>query len=331
LLSPLLTQQTGHAFFKRERMEQVVAEFRPDGMHYHNISLLGVKDIFRIGEAIRLYTIHEQWIRCPVSTLFQYNRQVCEKKECLPCQLAHGRPPQWWRLGNGWKQELKRVDTFIAPTAFTAEEHRKDGFDLPLKVLPNFVEYDPAEETPYETPEGPFFLYAGRLERLKGVHELIRSFCSYRKANLLIAGTGGQLAELRRLARGANNIHFLGHRTHGELQYLYGKAVANIFSSLAYETFGYTIAEAAAHGTPSIVRMVGGPDELVKAGNCGMLYRNETELHAALDRMLEDKPLRDELGRNGLEAAQRIWSKEAHLREYLSLVESIRREKGGKA
>jgi glycosyltransferase involved in cell wall biosynthesis len=39
-------------------------------------------------------------------------------------------------------------------------------------------------------PDGPFFLFVGRLEKLKGLQTLIPVFRRYLKAQLLIAGTG---------------------------------------------------------------------------------------------------------------------------------------------
>src|SRR5437762_501737 len=40
-LSPLLTQQTGRALFKRKRIRELFSTNNYDVVHYHNISLLG--------------------------------------------------------------------------------------------------------------------------------------------------------------------------------------------------------------------------------------------------------------------------------------------------
>jgi glycosyltransferase involved in cell wall biosynthesis len=40
------------------------------------------------------------------------------------------------------------------------------------------------------SPE-PYFLFVGRLEKIKGLQTLIPVFRDYNKARLLIAGTGG--------------------------------------------------------------------------------------------------------------------------------------------
>ncbi len=95
MLSPLLTQQTGVPFFKSE-LKKALEEGHYDVIHYHNMSLIGIKAL-SYGSAIKLYTTHEHWLVCPMHVLWKFNREVCTKKRCTMCQLAGKRPPQLWR------------------------------------------------------------------------------------------------------------------------------------------------------------------------------------------------------------------------------------------
>src|SRR5206468_11603406 len=136
----------------------------------------------------------------------------------------------------------KHVDAFIAPSRFSQALHHERGLNVPIVHLPHFVPAaDPGvstrEELTDEAPDAPYFLFVGRLEKLKGLQTLIPIFRRYQKAQLWIAGDGGYLPQLRRLAKGTDNVRFLGYRTKDELQELYRNATALVVPSLSFEIF----------------------------------------------------------------------------------------------
>src|SRR4029079_16081626 len=72
MLSPLATQQTGYPFFKAETIAGILARGF-DVIHYHNISLVGGPKLLALGSGLKLYSAHEYWLVCPMSTLFRYD------------------------------------------------------------------------------------------------------------------------------------------------------------------------------------------------------------------------------------------------------------------
>ena len=68
-LSPLATHQTGLPLFK-SRLRRLLAENRHDVIHFHNASLIG-PGAFAWGTGVKLYTIHEQWLVCPLHLLWR--------------------------------------------------------------------------------------------------------------------------------------------------------------------------------------------------------------------------------------------------------------------
>ena len=322
-LSPLATQQTGFPYFKSARIHRILdAGF--DVIHYHNISLLGPK-VLEYGQGIKLYTMHEYWLVCPTHVLFRFNRAACIRPHCFLCSLTYTRPPQWWRYLGLLEAAIKHVDAFIAPTHFSKDKHHQMGLKVPIVHLPYFV--PPSEVTsqasnppPIEAPEGPYFLFVGRLEKLKGLHTLIPVFRRYRKARLLIAGVGGYEPELRQLAEGSVNIWFLGYLSDRQLQMLYRKAVALIVPSICFEVFAQVIIEAFRQQTPAIVRNIGGMPEIIMESGGGFVYDTEEELVAAMDQLLVDPSRRRELGWRGYEAYRRKWTPEAHMQGYFALI-----------
>lgn len=325
-LSPLATQQTGIPFFKSTRIREILKKGF-DVIHYHNISLVGGPKILEYGEGIKLYTMHEYWLVCPTHTLFKFNRTACTRPHCLFCSLIYKRPPQWWRYVGLMKSAVKHVDTFIALSRFTKDIHHHFGLNLPIVHLPSFVP-EAAGVSTDQALEEPYFLFVGRLEKLKGLQTLIPIFRKYRKAKLLIAGKGTYETHLKKLAEGNSNIHFLGHLPDQQLQIFYRKAVALIVPSICYEIFSLVTIEALRQGTPVILRNLGGMPELIEESKGDFIYHTEEELMAAMDKFLEDPSYRNEVGRRGYEAYLRNWTAEAHLKRYFKLIHEISTARG---
>ena len=322
-LSPLAAQQTGLPFFKSAEMRRIMAQDF-DVIHYHNISLLGPK-ILEYGTGVKLYTMHEYWLVCPTHVLFRFNRAACVRPHCLLCTLSYKRPPQWWRYFGLLNTAAKCVDAFIAPSRFSKEKHRQMGFTSPIVHLPSFI---PAEENA-STPAAdigaakPYFLFVGRLEKLKGLQTLIPIFRRYGKAALWIAGTGGYEPQLRHLAGASDNIRFLGHVSEHQLRQLYRRAVAVIMPSICFETFGQVIIEAFSQKTPAIVRNLGAMPETIEESGGGVIYDSDVDLIAAMDRLLTDISHRQTLGLSGYQAYLRNWTADAHLERYFALIQEI--------
>lgn len=322
LLSPLATQQTGLPLFKSAALREILK--RPfDVIHYHNISLVGGPGVLRYGRGIKLYTAHEYWLVCPTHLMFRFNRAPCEAPRCVLCSFAHKQPVQWWRYTHLLQDALEHVDAFIALSRFTMEIHRRMGLDFPFVHLPSFVPRaadDPAESG--VVLEEPYFLFVGRLEKIKGLQTLLPVFRRYRGAKLLVAGAGSYETELRELARGAN-VHFLGHVPEARLNGLYRRAVAVIVPSLWFEIFPLVMLEAFRQRTPVVARKLGAMIEVIEESGGGVLYESEDELLAVMDRLLADASYRTRLGLCGYQAYEQKWTAEAHLDRYLSLIQDL--------
>jgi glycosyltransferase involved in cell wall biosynthesis len=331
LLSPLATQQTGYPWFKSARIKQVLDKGF-DVINYHNISLVGGPKILEYGRGIKLYTIHDYWLICPTHTLFKFNRAPCTQPQCLACILSYKRPPQWWRYFGLLKAGVKQVDAFIAPTRFCRLIHEHKGITT-IVQFPYFTSGEEQQQQSFnegvdELASGkPYFLFVGRLEKLKGLHTLIPIFRQYTKARLLIAGRGSYERQLRQLSEGCANIKFLGHLSSGELQAIYSQAVALIVPTMTYEAFGLVIVEAFRVKTPVIVRNLGGMPEMVEESGGGIKYNTLEELVAEMELLLNNFSVRAEMGRLGYEAYQRQWTAEIHLQNYLGLIRRIQRNK----
>ena len=323
-LSPIATQQTGRPLFKTAHIRKIL-EKGFDVIHYHNISLVGGPKILQYGHAIKLYTMHEYWLVCPTHMLFKNDRAPCDRPQCAVCTLIHKRPLQWWRYFRLLSESAKHVDAFIAPSRFSQQKHLEMGFDGPIVHLPYFhATSEPTGQSREPSSERPYFLFVGRLEKIKGLQTLIPIFRRQRKARLLVAGAGNYEAALKRMANDDPNIRFLGHRSGPALNALYREAVAVIVPSIWFEVFGQVIIEAFVQQTPAIARNIGEMPAIIAESGGGFIYDTENELVNAMDRLLEDQDLRRELGRRGYQALQQKWSADLHIERYLELVDRVR-------
>ena len=319
-LSPLATQQTGQPWFKA-RVRQLLERNAYDVIHFHNISLIGPAAL-EYGHGLKLQTLHEHWLICPMHVLWKFDREVCTHRQCLLCTIRARRPPQWWRYTGQLRKQLAHVDQFIAPSRFTRDKHHEGGLDVPIEVLPYFLPREDTAVTAAPVHTRPYFLFVGRLVKIKGVQTLFPIFERYPQADLLIAGEGEYGPQLRRLARDLPNVKFLGPLSHDVLRGYYGQAIATIMPSICYEVFGIVLLESFALKTPVIVRELGGMPEAVEDSGGGFRYRSDDELRHAMQRLQAEPALRQSLGENGYAAYLRLWNEEPHLRRYFELIEA---------
>ncbi|HUQ19401.1 MAG TPA: glycosyltransferase family 4 protein [Gemmatimonadaceae bacterium] len=328
-VSPFLTQQTGRPLANSERLREILDNGKFDVINFHNASLIGGPGIFSYGRnATKLYMAHEHWLVCPTHVLWRFKKELCTGKKCVRCQIVYKRPPQTWRMSGLLENELHHIDSFIAMSEFSRAKHREFGFPREMDVIPYFLP-DPVPDGDHEVfalpHPRPYFLFVGRLEKIKGLDEVIPLFRTFKDADLLIAGDGNYEEELRKLAGENRRVTFLGRVPFERLRSYYQHAVATIVPSVCYETFGIILIESFRQKTPVIARRLGPFPEIVDQAQGGELFSNDEELISAMRKLLGDSEHRYRLAQNAYAASIDLWSESAVVPRYLELVERYRR------
>lgn len=325
-LGPLVAQQAGFPGPIAGRLRKLLAGGGFDVVHFHNISLLGPRVLtYDAGGAARLWTMYDHWAVCPMHVLYRYNREPCDRRDCARCSLVFHRPPQLWRGSSLLAECAFHVDACVALSAFSASKHRELGFPVPLRVLEPFVALDEVSSAPeaVRLHPRPYFLFAGRLEPIKGADALVRAVRDFGgAADVLIAGDGGEAASLQVLARGLPGVRFLGHVGAADLDALYRHAIAVVIPSAGYETFGVVAIEAFARGTPVIVRDLGPLPEIARGGR-GLIFGTERELAAAMELLARSPERRAALGAQARADFLARWTDAAFMDRYFALLEPI--------
>jgi phosphatidylinositol alpha-mannosyltransferase len=178
------------------------------------------------------------------------------------------------------------------------------------KVIPNGVDVQRfANAVPIARWQDgtPNVLFVGRHEPRKGLLDLLKAHRIMRKtgsgSRLLIVGSGPQEREARRYVatRGLQEVEFLGRVSDAEKAQLF--RTVDVFASPATggESFGIVLLEAMAAGTPIVCSDIHGYKGVVRRDREGLLVppREPRELAIAIDRLLRDPALREQMGAAG--------------------------------
>ncbi len=314
----VVTYLAGRPLGYGRRLEELVDGF--DVVHVHNPSLLGGPAALGLGGGVRLCTTHEHWLVCPTHVLFRNNEEVCTVRRCVSCTLHHHRPPQPWRATPMVEHAVERTGALLCPSRFTAAIHRQHFPRARIHVLP--LPAPVVDVRPPAAADPPMFLYAGRLEPIKGVDRLVSAFPAVAAAELVVAGEGSLGPALAESAAPHPRIRLVGLRSPEEVLELCRAALAVVVPSAGYETFGGIAIEAMAAGTPVVVRSLGPLPELVEGGG-GLTFDTDAAMVLALQSLVDRPALRSTLAAEAARAARDRFSEARFFAGYYDIIAGV--------
>ncbi len=205
----------------------------------------------------------------------------------------------------------------------------------PVYVFPTFTDLDsfaaPAAALVTEMARAygtGFFISAGMLIPLKGLHHLIRAFAAvagkHPAARLIIAGQGKEEHNLRQLTRDcglSDHVSFVGHLEQSVLAALIKNAIAFVLPSLT-EGLGRVAIEAQLLGKPVIASRVGGIPEIITDGITGLLTApgDEQALSRAMLDLLEQPQAAEKMGQAGQQAVLQKFNYATYYQSYYDML-----------
>jgi len=280
-LSPYIIYIFGNSSLVLRRFESLLKEVKPDVVHNHNISLLGYSLLKKRGDYLNLYTAHDYWLICQQNNLLKNGFEICDSSSCFLCSLRCGRPPQLWRRRKELRKSVENIDILIAPSNYIKNKISK-RFNVKAVTIPNFAPEPPNHIEP--SGFSNFFLYAGVLEKHKGIMNLIdvyKEVSGEVNAKLLIVGAGSLRDEIREYIKRKKletKIVLLSWVEHSLLYHLLKDANALIMPSIWPENCPLIAIEALSVGTPIIVSNKGGLPEIAEKIDKGLIYSSADEL-----------------------------------------------------
>ncbi len=174
---------------------------------------------------------------------------------------------------------------------------------------------------------GPVSFFAGRLQAVKGVREMLGAYATGDPAlgTLVLAGAGGEMEdEVRAAARTADNVEYLGRLTREDVLVQLRRSRAMLVPSRWHENNPMSLLEARAVGVPVICTDMGGLPEMVHDGLDGLVVPR-ADAHAlagAIRRLANDRGVAQEMGRRGKERLLRDNSPDAHYARLMTTYEA---------
>ena len=151
-------------------------------------------------------------------------------------------------------------------------------------------------------------LFVGRLNELKGVQYLIRALLDinnkFKNVKLLVIGQGPYKTSLEEIVKELNlqnHVIFIGALPKKDIGVYYNLADIFVLPSLS-EGLGIVLLESILSGTPVIGTNVGGVPDIIKNNETGLLVEpeNSIQISEAINKLLNDRILRDKLTENAL-------------------------------
>jgi len=242
------------AIIRRKELQKVLLELHPDIIEVSDKTTLSWVPGWAKAHGIR-------------TVLFSHERVT---------DVVHERFPSWLpvaRIIFPIIQKMKsHVDAVVCASQYSADEFR----DVANKLLifPLGVDHDVfhPREVEVEPTEVPLVLFAGRLSFEKRPHVAVAAARELAlrgvRAKFVFAGDGPMRQKLQSMVDGLD-VEFLGRiADRNELADLMALADVSIAPS-PFETFGLSILESLACGTPVIVANKGAGVELI-TGGCGL-------------------------------------------------------------
>jgi glycosyltransferase involved in cell wall biosynthesis len=323
----------------KRKFGDVIDAFRPDVVHFHNISRQlspSVIDAAKRRGIPTVQTVHDLFLVCPAHSFF-VNGETCElcgrgafwhvvPKRCIDGSRLSSLLGAAEAYLQAWLGLYKSIDALITPSLFLKAKVEALGWPSARTVhLPYFV---PAGRD-YSARNQGYVLFAGRISTEKGVATLLEAAELIRAVEFVIAGEGPELDTFRHFARrhGLANVRFTGYLKGDALERLLEGAMCVVVPSISYENLPLTILEAFARGKPAVGSDSGGIPELVKNGLTGYVFDPgvPVALAEAIDRIASDERHRIQMGKRARDMVVRDYSPEGHYNRLCSIYEGIAR------
>lgn len=188
-----------------------------------------------------------------------------------------------------YRKLSEKVDLVTAPSEFTLNKFKERKFfiNAKLQVVNNGIDinYDylknevSRKKRVIISKEKIKFVFLGRLEKVKGIVNLIEAFKNIKCNNieLIIAGKGTLQNDVKLLAESDSRIHYVGFLNEIEINKLLKESDVLIIPSLWEEPFGMVILEAYKFGIPVIGSNKGGIPEVIDNYKTGRLFNPENK------------------------------------------------------
>jgi glycosyltransferase involved in cell wall biosynthesis len=268
------------------KLRALIAEFKPDIVHLHNIAHHLSPSIIRVIKSFGLplvMTLHDYQLISPSRNLLVRGRiweesrpnkfYRCFKDRCIGNSYSKSFVAMLEGYWHYFFKSYSGVDCFVSPSVFLLKKFHEYGFSGKIFYLPNPIF---AEEISHILSwENNHILFYGRLDSEKGVDDLLSAYSQIETdVNLHIVGDGSMSDYLRNKAkRFGGRVKFFGRLEGESLWRMVRGARFVVIPSRWYENAPYSALEPMALGRVVLAADIGGLGEIIRDKKNGFLFK----------------------------------------------------------
>lgn len=264
---------------------EAVANFQPDLIHVHHLSLIS-------------------WVARYIKALKNIKYIITSHGSCLYGLLVDKR---YFPLSEDAVRQAKAITVVSGDSRSKFLKIFGRGYSKNLHVIPGGVDITPyptqldtsAIDKKYKIEGKKVVLFTGRLISHKGARYLVNAAKDI-KGEIFLLGEGPEKQYLLSLIsqKQLKNVHLIGYLSGQDLINFYYRADVFVAPSVWDEPLGLTILEAMAAKTPVVATRKGGIPLLIKQGVNGFFVkpRNSKQIAGACNKLLENDELRKKMG-----------------------------------
>ncbi len=324
-------------FYSRKSKQEITVllkKERPDIVHIHNLYPLfspSILEACRDHDIPVVMSIHNFNLTCPIG-LHEHNGEKCirclEGKEYW-CILLNCAGNMMKSVNYGLRHAYARkkrffyeyVDIYIAATHFMKNWLISNGYtDEKIVVIPHMLSIP---ENPAQTSHGTYVLFAGRLERAKGIDVFLNAASKTPEIPCMIVGDGFLRDYI--ITKAPPNVSFAGSIPPEKMDEAYRNARFVVFPSLCFEGFGLVAAEALSYGLPVIASNVSGLEEIIEDGVNGFLFEpgDGDKLSSLMKKLWNDPDLCSKLGLHGRKKTIEHYNEKTFYKHYFHIYKQL--------
>ncbi|WP_026568360.1 glycosyltransferase family 4 protein [Bacillus sp. UNC41MFS5] len=291
-----------------KEIKKKIKQHSIDIVHVHNTLNLISPSVYYAAFSCNVpvvQTIHNFRFLCPAATFYR-NGKICEDctSKGLKCAIKYScyRGSKLQTMASVFTLKVHRYLgtykklNYICLTEFNKEKllqlnkGKKQIIDPNnVHIKPNFVDSE-TDCIPYEQRKNQF-VFAGRIDKLKGIRILLETWKDIKDYELIICGTGPEEDWCKKYIEENKmvNVKMLGYVRNEDVKKIIGESKALILPTQWYEGFPMSIVESLSSGTPIIGSNIGNVGSLIETGVTGFKFKfdSSSELKNAVNQLVD--------------------------------------------
>ncbi len=328
-------------FQAKKQLEKLIAEFKPDLAHLHNIHhhlSPSIIHTLKKGNIPAVMTLHDYKLVSPNYNLYAHGKNYeralgrdyykCIFDKCIKNSYSASLVCTAEAYLHSWLGIYRQIDAFISPSLYLKEKFRQADFPKTVNYLPNPYCGQSLEIERKAQSSEKYILYFGRLSEEKGVKDLIEAYLKLSTGvKLYITGTGPlekDLTDLTKTTGPDEKIVFTGYKNGKNLINIIKNAMFVVMPSRWQENAPYSLVEAMALTKCVLCAKMGGFTDIIENGINGFYYEpnNVDDLKDKLEKII-NSPNLQEIGENAKKTITELNSSEKYYHGLINLYKSI--------